>query len=114
MEAEKAVQQKKHEIAAAEMAAKTELERKSKDLVALATANAREEADTKAYAIAAVMKALSQTDPKVLQALFSVGMEPGQLVAMAFRELAAGADRIGQLNITPDLLRGLLSREQPK
>jgi len=114
MEAEKSVQQKKHEIRESEMAARIAIERKNKDFVALSTANAREEADTKAYAIAAVMKALSQTDPKTLQALVSVGMEPGQLVALAFKELAESADKIGQLNISPELLRELLSRDNPK
>jgi hypothetical protein len=37
-------------------------------------------------------------------------MEPGQLVALAFKELAEGADKIGQLNVSPDLLRELLDR----
>jgi hypothetical protein len=110
MEAEKAVQQKKRELQEAEVAAKISVEEKTKDLVALATANAREEADAKAYAIAAVMKALSDTDPKTLQALASVDMEPGQLVALAFRDLAESADKIGQLNVSPDLLRELLGR----
>jgi hypothetical protein len=114
MEAEKSVQQKKHEIREADMTAKIALEEKNKDFVALSTANAREEADTKAYAIAAVMKALAQTDPKTIQALSSIGMEPGKLVALAFKELAENADKIGQLNVSPELLRELLSRERPK
>ena len=114
MEAEKSVQQKKREIREAEMAAKIAIKDKNKELVALSTANAREEADSKAYAIAAVMKALSETDPKTLQALVSVGMEPGQLVAPAFKALAEGADKIGQLNISPELLRELLDRGNAK
>ncbi len=114
MEAEKSVQLKKHEIREAEMGARITLEKKNKDLVALSTANAREEADAKAYAMAAVMKALAQTDPKTIQALASVGMDPGQLVALAFKELAESADKIGQLNISPELLRELLSRDNAK
>jgi len=114
MDAEKSVQQKKREIREAEMAAKIAIEEKNKELVALSTANAREEADSKAYAIAAVMKALSGTDPKTLQALTSVGMEPGQLVALAFKELAESADKIGQLNVSPELLRELLHRDSGK
>lgn len=114
MEAEKAVQRKRREIQEAEMAAKVAIEEKKKELVALSTANAREEADAKAYAIAAVMKALAETDPKTLQALTSVGMEPGQLVALAFRELAESADKIGQLNVSPDLLNALLDRGPSK
>lgn len=114
MEAEKSVQQKKREIQEAEMAAKIAIEEKNKELVALSTVNARAEADAKAYAIAAVMKALSETDPKTLQALTSVGMEPGQLVALAFKELAESADKIGQLNVSPELLRELLHRDATK
>ncbi len=113
MEAEKSVQQKQREISEAEMAARISLEDKNKELVALATVNEREEADTKAYGISAVMKALSETDPKTLQALTSVGMEPGQLVALAFKELAESADKIGQLNISPELLRELLDLGKP-
>lgn len=114
MDAEKSVQQKKREISEAEMAAKIAIEEKNKEFVALSTANAREEADSKAYAIAAVMKALSGTDPKTLQALTSVDMEPGQLVALAFKELAESADKIGQLNVSPELLRELLHRDSEK
>jgi hypothetical protein len=76
------------------------IEEKNKDLVALSTANARAEADSKAYAIAAAMKALAGTDPKTLQVLTSVGMEPGQLVALAFKELAERSDKIGQLSMS--------------
>jgi len=86
------------------------IEEKNKKLIALSVVNAREEADSKAYAIGTVMKALSKTDPKTLQALTYVGLDPGQLVAMAFRELAESADKIGQLNVSPELLRELLQR----
>lgn len=111
MEAEKAVQQKTRELQEAEVAASIAIEEMNKELVALATANAREEADSKAYAIAASMKALSGTDARTLQALAAVGMEPGQLVALAFSALAENAERIGHLNVSPDLLRELLHRD---
>lgn len=114
MDAEKSVQHKKREIREAEMAAKIAIEEQNKALVALSTANAREEADSKAYAIAGVMKALSGIDPKTLQAITSAGMEPGQLIALAFKELAESTDKIGQLNISPDLLRELLNNDSTK
>lgn len=114
MEAEKSVQQKKREIREAEMATKIVIEEKNKELVALATANAREEAESKAYAISAMMKALAGTDPKTLQALTSVNMQPHQLVALAFKELAESSEKIGQLNMSPDLLRELLHRDDAK
>jgi len=111
MDAEKSVQQKRRELSEAEMAAKIALEEKNKELVASATENAKHEADAKAYAISAVMKSLAETDAKKLQALASVGMDPGQLVALAFKELAESAGKIGQLNISPDLLRELLAKQ---
>lgn len=112
MEAEKSVQVKKRELMEAEMAARVSLEEKKRELVDLASVNSRAEADAKAYSVEAVTKPLARMDPKVLQALLSSGMDASRLVAMAFRDLAEGADRIGQLNITPDLLRELMSDGQ--
>jgi hypothetical protein len=90
------------------------LEEKNREFVSLASENARQEADAKAYGISAAMGALAKTDPKTLQALASVGMDPGQLIASAFKELAENADKIGQLNISPELLRELMSRGTSK
>lgn len=112
MEAEKSVQQKKREIREMEMATKITLEQKNKELVTLSAANTREEADSKAYSVSAIMQALSGADPKILQALTNVGMEPGQLIALAFKELAESSDKIGQLNVSPDLLRELLAQSK--
>lgn len=110
MEAEKSVQQKRRELNEAEMSTKVALEEKNKELVSLTSENAKHEADAKAYGISVVMGALAKTDPKTLQALASVGMNPGQLMVAAFKELAENADKIGQLNISPELLRELLAR----
>ncbi len=112
MEAEKSVQQKKREIREAEMATQISLEQKKKELVGLASANAREEADVKAYGISAVMKAIAESDPKVILALASTKMEPSQLISLAFKELAENSSKIGQLNVTPDLLNQLLAKPQ--
>ncbi len=108
MDAKMAVQQKNRELQEAGMEANIALEEQKKTLVELATENARQEADTKAYGVSAMMKALSETDVKVLQALAASKMEPGQLIAQAFRDLAADSSKIGQLNVSPDLLRELL------
>lgn len=109
MDAERAVQEKQHQLREAEMAANVSLEQKNKELIALTTENARKEADARAHGISVVMKALDGMDARTLQALASVGMKPDQLVALAFQELAQRADKIGQLNISPELLRELLS-----
>lgn len=112
MDAEKAMQQKKREIREAEMNTRIALEEKNRTLITLSSENAREEADTRAYGVSAMMKALEGVDAKVLQALTSAGMDADKLVALAFRELAEGAEKIGQLNVSPELLRELLNNRQ--
>jgi hypothetical protein len=114
MDAERAVQEKQHQLRDADMEANIALEEKNKQLVSLSTENTKAEADAKAYGVAATMKALEGVDSKVLQALASVGMQPDQLVALAFQGLAERADKIGQLNISPDLLRELLTHNSSK
>jgi hypothetical protein len=112
MEAERAVQEKRHQIEKSDMTAKVGLEDQRKQLVTLAAQNAKAEADARAYGISTTMKALGTVDARVLQALASVGMKPEQLIAVAFQELAGKADKIGQLNISPELLRELLQNRK--
>jgi hypothetical protein len=44
----------------------------------------------------------------VLTALSQGAGDPGAMIAVAFRELAENAQKIGELNVSPDLLRALL------
>jgi regulator of protease activity HflC (stomatin/prohibitin superfamily) len=108
MDAERAIQEKQHQLEQAEMAADVALEEQKKELVALTVENSKAEADARAYAVAQSMQALANADAKVLQALASTNMKPDQLIAVAFQELAAKAEKIGQLNVSPDLLQALM------
>lgn len=108
MDAEMSAQQKKRELREAEMSTKITLEEKNKELLAISTANSREESDAKAYAMSALVKAISTADPKVLQSLLASRLDASQSIALAFKELAENAGKIGELNISPDLLSGLL------
>ncbi len=109
MEAERTVQEKKHLVQKEALEANIGMEDRRKSLVALAAENAKAEADARAYGVSSTMKALGSADAKILQALATTGMKPEQLIAFAFHELAGRADKIGQLNISPDLLRELLA-----
>lgn len=109
MDAERAVQEKEGLLKKEALEANIGLEDRRKSLVALAAENAKAEADARAYGVSSTMKALGSADSKILQALASTGMKPEQLIAFAFQELAGRADKIGQLNISPDLLRELLA-----
>lgn len=107
MDADRSVQAKQRLIAEEEIAGKVAIEEKNKELVALAVANQKMEADAKAYGVAAVMQALAKADPKIVNVLASAGMDANQLIAQAFREIAENSNKIGELNISPDLLREL-------
>ncbi len=108
MDAERAVQEKQHNLEREAMEAGIFLEERNRNLVALKTENARAEADSRAYAVAAVMKSLQGADPRILQSLANSGMDAEQLIATAFQEMAGRADKIGELNVSPDLLRELI------
>ena len=110
MEAERAVKEKERLINEEEMTGKISLEERNKELVALASENQKAEADAKAYNLTVTMQALAGVDPKVLQALASIDMNPNQLVALAFRDIADSAEKIGQLNVSPELLTELLQQ----
>ena len=59
-----------------------------------------------------MMTAIGVLDVKALQAIALTGMQPDQLIANAFQEIAGNADKIGQLNITPDLLCQLIDNNR--
>jgi hypothetical protein len=113
-DADRAVREKRRNIEREELEGQVAQEERRSRLVELAAANTRQEADAKAYGIDAVMKAFAGSDSRVLQALTSVGMKPGQLMALAFREIADNADKIGQLNISPDLLREIMGTSEAR
>lgn len=86
------------------------IEDRRKAFVALNAENTRTMAEAEAHRVASMMKALEAADPRVVQALAAAGMQPGQLIAQAFGGIAEKAERIGQLNVSPELLQALLPR----
>lgn len=112
LEAERAVQQKENQLREEQLQFDTALEDKKKELINLTVENTKTQADAKAYELSAVMKSLQGIDANVIQALASIGMEPGKLIALAFQGLAENASKIGQLNISPDLLEQVMQGAQ--
>lgn len=109
MDAEFAIQEKHRTLREAEMAGSVALEQRKRELVELSATNARAEADARAYGVEVTIKALGSGDARTLQALANADMKPEQLIAVAFQEIAGKAEKIGQLNISPDLLRELMT-----
>jgi len=114
LEAERLVMQKQNQIKDENLAYETALEEKRKSLIELKAANMKAQADAKAYELSVVMKSLEGVNPVVLQSLANIGMKPDKLIAIAFQELAGKAEKIGQLNITPDLLSDLIKGTETK
>jgi regulator of protease activity HflC (stomatin/prohibitin superfamily) len=104
---------KQNELKQAGMVADITLEGKRKDFVALNAENTRTLADAEAYRVGALMKIFEGVDTRVIQALAAAGMQPAQLIAQAFTGIAEKAERIGQLNVSPDLLNTLLDKSKP-
>ena len=111
MEADLAVETKEQQVRETKQAGQIHLEEERKRLVAARTENARAEADTQAYAVAASLKPLKDLEPDILQLLAVQSGDPRKMVSLALREIAQNAGKIGNLNISPDLLETLLQKE---
>ena len=107
-----AVEEKKRQIRETQTQADIAVEERRKALVDLQAENERTSAETKAYALDAMLKPLAGIECEKLVALSGGEADTRIAIAHAFRQLAENAERIGTLNITPDLLRSLLDHER--
>jgi hypothetical protein len=102
------VQTKQREIEETRLAGQIALEEQRRELVATEAENSKTRANAQAYAVEATLKPLTALDAKSLQVLAARSVDPRLMVAMAFQEIAANATKVGNLNISPDLLQTLL------
>ncbi|NPC55277.1 SPFH domain-containing protein [Caenimonas soli] len=109
MEAKAAAMRRQNELRGEQMGSDIELEQRRKDLVEGQADNTRKLAEAEAHKVSTLMQALEKADPRVVQALASAGMQPAQLIAQAFGGIAEKAERIGQLNMSPELLNSLMA-----
>src|SRR5262249_23600342 len=113
MDAEASLPSNKADLRRADMESDIGLEERRRSFVDLNAQNTRTLAEAEAHKVAAVMTALEKADAKIVQALAAAGMAPGQLIAQAFGGIAERAERIGQLNVSPELLESLLAAAAP-
>ncbi len=107
---ELAVETKKREIRERKMAADIAVEEQRATLITKQVENAKQDADSRAYALRAQLEPLEKADWKTLMAIAPNGGDPKMMIALAFRELAENASKIGELNMSPDLLSKLISK----
>ena len=101
-----AVEQKKRQMREAQMAAEIAVEEQRAVLVDHRVANEKKEAESRAHALAQLLEPLKSVDWRTLLAA-NGGGDAKLNIALAFRELAENAEKIGELNISPELLSTL-------
>lgn len=104
-----AVEQKRRQVRETQMQASIAVEQQRTELVEQRVANERKEAEARGDALRATLTPLRDVDWRVLMAVSAGKLDAKNLIAMAFRDLADNAGKIGSLNITPDLLQSLMS-----
>lgn len=95
------------------LSADISVENQRKDYIEQKTANDKKEAETKGYVIETTLKPYKDIDWKTLTALNN-NNDPKFNISLAFRELAENAGKIGNLNISPDLLDSILNDKSNK
>lgn len=77
-------------------------------LIEQQTANARKEADAQGYVLETTLKPYKDMDWRMITALNN-NPDPKFNIALAFREMGENAEKIGNLNISPDLLESIVN-----
>jgi hypothetical protein len=103
-----AVEEKKRRIRETKMAAEIAVEEQKSILVDRRVENEHKDADSRAYTLTETLKPLRDLNWKTLMMLGGKGADPRAMVALAFQEMAENAQKIGELNVSPDLLRSLI------
>ena len=104
-----AVEEKKRQIRETQMAGEIAVEEQRAQLIDRRVENERKDADSRAYALTVTLKPLRDLDWKTLMMLGGKNADPKAMVALAFQEMAENAQKIGELNVSPDLLRSLIA-----
>jgi hypothetical protein len=104
-----AVETKKRQIRETQMAAEIAVEQQRAQLIDRRVENERKDADSHAYTLTETLKPLRDLEWKTLMMLSGKGSDPKAMIALAFQEMAGNAQKIGELNISPDLLKSLIT-----
>ncbi|PYV52778.1 MAG: hypothetical protein DMG98_23260 [Acidobacteria bacterium] len=103
-----AVEEKKRQIRETQMAAEIAVEEQRSQLIGRRVENERKDADSRAYMLTETLKPVHDLDWKTLMMLGGRAVDPKAMIALAFQEMAENAQKIGELNVSPDLLKSLI------
>ena len=108
MNANLAVERKQGEIEELKLGNAIEREEKRKELVESQSNNSLISAKARAEAVKLELQALTALSPDLLEILANQQMDSRKLVSRALTDLARNSQKIGNLNISPELLNSLL------
>jgi hypothetical protein len=106
-----AVEQKRRQMREMKMEADIAVEQQRAELVGQRVENQRKEAEARGQALRATIEPLKDVDWRTLLAAGG-GLGAKELIALAFHDLADHAEKIGRLNITPELLSSLMTDDE--
>ncbi|OHD14142.1 MAG: band 7 protein [Spirochaetes bacterium GWD1_27_9] len=109
MNTTQSVEQKKNLIEEEKLQSQIKLEEKRKSLVNLQSENSINQSKAKAESLKLELQALNSLNPELLEVLALNQMDSKRVISNAIKELAKNAQKIGNLNISPDLLNTLLT-----
>jgi regulator of protease activity HflC (stomatin/prohibitin superfamily) len=110
------IAEKQRMVSETKMAGDIAVEQQRSQLVETKVGNERKEAEARGASLHAILAPVRDLDWRVLLAMQG-DASAGTMISSAFDQLARNAEKIGQLNITPDLLQALLPKaptEAPK
>ena len=107
LQTEIAIQEKQREVRETKVKADIAIEMQRGELVDQQVANQSKESKARAEALRAVLEPVKDVDWRTLLATQG-NLDSKQMIAMAFRDIADNAEKIGSLNVSPELLSTLL------
>jgi len=113
MESLRSIESKKNQIELEKLTSHIDHENRKKELVRAEAENMKELSRARAESLREELSSISTLPPELLEVLASNQMDASKIVGRALRDLAKNADKIGTLQISPDLLTSLLN-EKPK
>ena len=111
LEAERIVKEKRRKMMEDDMQFQIKQESEKLKLTNLVSKNKKEEADMKAYALTKVLESFAKSDAHLIRSLANMGMDSEKIIANAFDVMAENAEKIGELNISPDLMQAMLKKQ---
>ena len=112
LEAERTVKEKKRQMQEEDLQFQIKQENERLKLTNLNAQNKKEEADIKAYTLSKILESFNKTDIQLIRSLTSVGLEPEKIIANAFDVMAENANKIGELNVSSELMQSLLNKRK--